>query len=39
MNDSHYGLTASVWTSPDDPKSIEAFHALADDLESKSFES
>lgn len=36
MNDSVYGLTASVWTSPTDPKSIEAFHALADDLESQS---
>ncbi|KAL7411782.1 aldehyde dehydrogenase [Mrakia frigida] len=33
MNDSDYGLTASIWTSPDDEKSIEAFHALADELE------
>lgn len=33
MNDSKYGLTASIWTSPTDPASIEAFHALANDLE------
>lgn len=36
MNDSAYGLTASIWTSPTDEKSIAAFHALADDLESES---
>jgi acyl-CoA reductase-like NAD-dependent aldehyde dehydrogenase len=37
MNDSPYGLTASIWTSPTDPKSLEAFRTLSEELESERF--
>jgi len=33
MNDSPYGLTASVWTSPTDPTSLAVFHHFVDELE------
>lgn len=33
MNDSKYGLTASVWTDAKNPASVEAFERLADDIE------
>ncbi|EPQ31370.1 uncharacterized protein PFL1_00705 [Pseudozyma flocculosa PF-1] len=33
MNDSHYGLTASIWTNASDAASLKAFDALADALE------
>ncbi|KAL7424871.1 hypothetical protein Q5752_000557 [Cryptotrichosporon argae] len=33
MNDSPYGLTASVWTSPTDPASLTAFNNLVEELE------
>lgn len=37
MNDSPYGLTASVWTDPKNASSIDAFEKLADDLEGALF--
>jgi acyl-CoA reductase-like NAD-dependent aldehyde dehydrogenase len=33
MNDSKYGLTASVWTDAKNPASVEAFERLADEIE------
>ncbi|EIW71657.1 hypothetical protein TREMEDRAFT_27179 [Tremella mesenterica DSM 1558] len=33
MNDSPYGLTASIWTSPTDPTSLSAFQQLSEELE------
>jgi len=33
MNDSPYGLTASIWTSPTDPASLTAFNTFVDELE------
>lgn len=33
MNDSPYGLTASVWTNGADPASTQVFHTFAEDLE------
>ncbi|ORY34867.1 putative aldehyde dehydrogenase [Naematelia encephala] len=33
MNDSPYGLTASIWTSPTDPASLAVFNSMVDDLE------
>lgn len=39
MNDSAYGLTASVWTNPKNEASIEAFEKLADELEGASLRS
>jgi acyl-CoA reductase-like NAD-dependent aldehyde dehydrogenase len=33
MNDSHYGLTASVWTNIEDAESAAAFDRLATELE------
>lgn len=33
MNDSPYGLTASVWTNPEDPASITVFNNFAEELE------
>lgn len=33
MNDSKYGLTASVWTNPDDAASIAVFNNFVEDLE------
>ncbi|PWY99161.1 ALDH-like protein [Testicularia cyperi] len=33
MNDSHYGLTASVWTDINNPESAQAFDMLATELE------
>lgn len=33
MNDSKYGLTASVWTDAKNPASVKAFERLADNIE------
>ncbi|WVQ79383.1 hypothetical protein IAT38_001480 [Cryptococcus sp. DSM 104549] len=33
MNDSVYGLTASVWTNPADPASLTVFNSFVDELE------
>lgn len=33
MNDSKYGLTASVWTNPDDAASMAVFNNFVEDLE------
>ncbi|WVQ66337.1 uncharacterized protein L199_004516 [Kwoniella botswanensis] len=33
MNDSIYGLTASIWTNPTDPQSLAAAHHLSTELE------
>ncbi|ODO06934.1 hypothetical protein I350_04295 [Cryptococcus amylolentus CBS 6273] len=33
MNDSVYGLTASVWTNPTDPQSITVFNQFLEELE------